>query len=155
KGLRPHNIANSLYLTPEDLDRLNHERFARYEVIKATEQQAELLETEDAEIVVVAYGASARISRSAVYQAREAGMKVGLIRPKTLWPYPVDAILSTIGTAKAYLTVEMNMGQMVDDVRLAVNGAAPVEFFGHAGGIIPTPDEVFAKISQMYGKAGE
>ena len=155
KGLRPHNIANSLYLTPEDLDRLNHERFQRYEVIKATEQQAELLETEDAEIVVVAYGASARISRSAVYQAREAGMKVGLIRPKTLWPYPVDAIRSTIGTAKAYLTVEMNMGQMIDDVRLAVNGAAPVEFFGHAGGIIPTPDEVFAKISEMYGKVGE
>ena len=152
---RFHNIANSLYLTPEDLDRLNHERYERYEIIKATEQDAECVETEDARIVVVAFGASARISRSAVYQCREEGMKVGLIRPKTLWPFPVDAVRKPLGTAKAYLTVEMNMGQMVDDVRLAVNGAAPVEFFGHAGGIIPTPDEVHAKIVAMYGKAGE
>ncbi len=152
---RAHNVANSLYLTPEDLDRLNHERFERYDIIKATEQQAECLYTEDAELVVVAFGASARICRSAVYQAREAGMKVGLIRPKTLWPFPVDAIQETVGTAKAYLSVEMNMGQMVDDVRLAVNGAAPVEFFGHAGGIIPTPDEVFDVICKMQEKAGE
>ena len=152
---RPHNIANSLYLTPEDLDRLNHERYERYEAIKATEQQAELLYTEDADIVVVAFGASARISRSAVYRAREEGMKVGLVRPKTLWPFPEDALKTTIGTAKAYLSVEMNMGQMVDDVRLVVNGAAPVDFFGHAGGIIPTPDEVYAKLVELFGKVGE
>lgn len=152
---RPHNVANSLYLTPEDLDRLNHERFERYELIKAREQDAETLFVGDADVVVVAFGASARICRSAVYEAREAGLRVGLIRPKTLWPFPVDAIRATLGTTKAYLTVEMNMGQMVDDVRLALAGAAPVEFFGHAGGIIPTPDEVYERIRNLCERVGE
>jgi 2-oxoglutarate ferredoxin oxidoreductase subunit alpha len=98
---------------------------------------------------VVAFGACARIARSAVAKAREAGIRAGLIRPITLWPFPVDTIEAALGTAKAFLTVEMNMGQMVDDVRLVVNGRRPVEFFGRTGGIIPTPAEVVSAIDRL------
>ncbi len=149
KGQRPHNVVNSLYLTADELERLNIERFERYEVIKRDEQRAECVMTEDADIVLVAFGASSRIARSAVVHAREKGIKAGLIRPITLWPFPKDAIEATVGTAKAYLSVEMNMGQMVDDVRLVVNGRTPVEFYGRTGGVIPTPAEVLAKIEEM------
>ena len=155
KHERAHNIANSLYLTADDLERLNIERFERYEVIKRDEQRAECFLTEDADIVVVAFGASARIARSAVVAAREQGIKAGLIRPVTLWPFPVDALEAVMGTAKAFLSVEMNMGQMVDDVRLASNGRVPVEFYGRTGGVIPTPAEVLAKLVEMNGKVGE
>ena len=149
KGQRPHNVVNSLYLTADELERLNIERFERYEVIKRDEQRAECVMTEDADIVLVAFGASSRIARSSVVHAREKGIKAGLIRPITLWPFPKDAIEATVGTAKAYLSVEMNMGQMVDDVRLVVNGRTPVEFYGRTGGVIPTPAEVLAKIEEM------
>ena len=149
KNARPHNVVNSLYLKPEDLERLNVERFARYDTIKAAEQRAEEYLTEDADIVVVAFGACARIGRSAVNKARDKGIKAGLIRPITLWPYPVDAIEKSVATASAFLAVEMNMGQMVDDVRLAVNGRVPVEFFGRSGGIIPKPLEVLARIEEL------
>ena len=151
---RPRNIVNSLFLAADDLEQRNRERFERYEAIKREEQRAETYLTEDAEVVVVAFGASARIARSAVASAREAGIKAGLIRPITLWPFPDNTIEATIPQAKAYLSVEMNMGQMVDDVRLAVAGRRPVEFFGRTGGIIPTPSEVLAKIEEMSGKAG-
>ena len=152
---RAHNVVNSLYLTADELERLNVERYERYAVIKRNEQRAETYLTEDADIVLVAFGASARIARSAVNTARAQGIKAGLIRPITLWPYPVDAIEATIGTAKAFLTVEMNMGQMVDDVRLAVNGRVPVEFYGRTGGVIPTPAEVLARIVEINEKVGE
>ena len=155
KGERAHNVVNSLYLTAEDLERLVRERFERYEEVKANEQQAELFMTDDADIVVVAFGASARVARSAIMSAREEGIKVGLVRPITLWPFPVDALESTVVRAQQFLTVEMNMGQMIDDVRLVVQGRAPVEFFGHTGGVIPTPPEVLAKIREMDGRAGE
>lgn len=149
KNKRPHNITNSLYLTAEDLEDLNIERYKRYEQIQAEEQRAETFLVEDAEIVLVAFGATSRICRSAVRAARDEGIKAGLIRPITLWPFPEDAIKATIPTAKAYLAVEMSMGQMVDDVRLVVNGARPVEFYGRTGGVIPTPDEVLGKIREM------
>ena len=149
KNQRAHNVVNSLYLTADDLERLNVERFARYEDIKRDEQRAESFMTDDADIVVVAFGASARVARSAVVAAREKGVKAGLIRPITLWPFPVDAIEATIPQAKAYLSVEMNMGQMVDDVRLTVAGRRPVDFYGRTGGVIPTPVEVLAKLEAM------
>ncbi|MCL1797020.1 MAG: 3-methyl-2-oxobutanoate dehydrogenase subunit VorB [Eggerthellaceae bacterium] len=156
---RPHNIVNSLFLSADKLEGKIKERFERYEVIKRDEPRAENFMTDDAEIVVMAFGASARIARSAVVSAREAGIKAGLIRPITLWPFPAFAIEETIATAKSYLSVEMNMGQMVDDIRLVVAGRAPVEFFGHTGGVIPTPQEVLAKIEAMHeaigGKAAE
>ena len=140
KHRRPHNVVNSLYLTAEALEDLNVERYERYAAIERDEQRAESFMTDDADIVVVAFGASARVARSAV---------VGLIRPITLWPFPVDAIEATIPQAKAYLSVEMNMGQMVDDVRLTVAGRRPVDFYGRTGGVIPTPVEVLAKLEAM------
>ncbi|MBO5324645.1 MAG: 3-methyl-2-oxobutanoate dehydrogenase subunit VorB [Lachnospiraceae bacterium] len=149
---RPKNIVNSLYIEPEVLENLVKERYERYEKIKAEEQRAEEFMTEDAEIVIVAFGASSRVARSAIKTAREEGIKVGMIRPITLWPFPEKAIEKTIPTAKKYLCVEMNMGQMVDDVRLVVNGRKPVEFFGRTGGVIPTPAEVLDQIRALAGK---
>ena len=149
RGERPHNIVNSLHLAPERLEETNIERFERYAKIKATEQLAEEYLVDDADIVVVAFGASSRIARSAINKAREQGIKAGLIRPITLWPFPADAISAAADRAKTILTVEMNMGQMVDDVRLVVEGRIPVEFFGRAGGIIPTPAETLAAIERL------
>ncbi|WP_251178903.1 3-methyl-2-oxobutanoate dehydrogenase subunit VorB [Adlercreutzia agrestimuris] len=152
---RKHNIVDSLYLTPDALEGLNRERFERYETIKANEQRAELFMCDDAEIVLVAFGASARIARSAVVAAREKGIKAGLIRPITLWPFPTNAFESVMDTARDFLVVEMNMGQMVDDVRLVSEGRVPVEFFGRTGGIIPTPAEVLKRIEAAHEKVGE
>ncbi len=150
---REHTIVNSLHLQAEALYQENLERFERYEVIKNTEQRAETYLTEDATLVVVAFGAAARIARSAVNAARAEGIKAGLIRPITLWPYPTEVIRSC--NADVFLTVEMNMGQMVEDVRLAVAGRAPVEFFGRAGGVIPEPVEVLESIRAIDGRRGE
>ncbi|MBP5313781.1 MAG: 3-methyl-2-oxobutanoate dehydrogenase subunit VorB [Eggerthellaceae bacterium] len=149
KNAREHNIANSLYLTAEDLNRLNFERFERYETIKQNEQRADLYLVDDADIVLVAFGASARIAKSAVNAARAIGIKAGLIRPITLWPFPCDCIKQASLHAKAFLCVEMNMGQMVDDVRLCVAGSKPVSFFGRTGGVIPAPLEVLDCIKSL------
>ena len=108
---------------------------------------------EDAEYAVCAYGAMARVVKSAVTAAREKGIKVGLLRPITLWPFPTKQIAAYGGKVKSMLCVEMSMGQMVEDVRLAVNGACPVGFFGRTGGIIPSPAEVLAEIEKMVGGA--
>lgn len=150
KHKRPHNVVNSLYLTADELERLNIERYERYAIIEHDEQRAETFLADDADIVVVAFGASARVARSAVVEARAQGIKAGLIRPITLWPFPVHTIKVAVPTAKAFLSVEMSMGQMVDDVRLAVEGQRPVEFFGRTGGIIPTPIEVLERIKDMH-----
>jgi 2-oxoglutarate ferredoxin oxidoreductase subunit alpha len=152
---REHNVVNSLYLTPEKLEQTNIERFARYDRIRATEQRAESYLVDDAELVVVAFGASARIARSAVKKARSRGLRVGLVRPITLWPFPEKAIEAALASgARAFLSVEMNMGQMVDDVRLVVNGRAEVDFFGHTGGIIPTPAETLEHIEALANRMG-
>ena len=149
KNSRERNIVNSLYLAPHDLEDTNRERYERYEYIKEHEQLAEEFMVDDADIVLVAFGATSRIARSAVTKAREKGIKAGLIRPITLWPFPTDPIRAASEHAKSFLVVEMNMGQMVDDVRLALNGCTPVEFFGRTGGIIPTPAETLANIERI------
>lgn len=146
---RKPNIVNSLYLQPNELEDKIVERFKRYELIKKEVTESESYRTEDADILLVAYGAAYRIARSAVEQARENGVKAGIIRPVTLWPYPSEAIAQAAQNAKQVLVVEMSMGQMVEDVRLAVNGARPVQFFGHTGGIVPTPKEVLQVIEEM------
>lgn len=150
-GRRGHHVINSLYLKPDQLEDKIVERFKRYDDIKAKHTKSEAYLTDDAEFVVVAYGATARIARSAVNSAREKGIKVGLIRPITLWPFPTEAISKAADSAKGFLTVEMSMGQMIDDVRLAVNGKVPVEFCGRTGGIIPTPTEVLNAIIKLSG----
>lgn len=152
---RAHNVVNSLYLTAEDLEDLNIERYQRYDTIRANEQEAETYLIDDADIVVTAFGASARVARSAVNAARAQGIKAGLFRPITLWPFPVDALEATVPQAKAYLDVEMNMGQMIEDVQLVVSGRRPVEFFGRTGGVIPTPDEVLSALVALNKKVGE
>lgn len=151
KDKRKHNVINSLYINPPELETLLHERYKKYDHIHQTEQRAEEYLTDDAELIIVAYGASSRVSRSAIDMARAEGIKAGMIRPITLWPYPVDFIEKNVDHAKSFLCVEMSMGQMVDDVRLAVNGRKPVNFFGRTGGIIPTPAEVLSEIKKIAG----
>lgn len=147
-GARPHNIANSLYLKPDKLEKSLLARYERYERIEQSEQRFEGFMLEDAEYVVVAFGASARIARSAVLKAREEGIPAGLLRPITLWPYPNDALQEMLGHVKAFLSVEMSMGQMIDDIRLAIHDERPVSFYGRTGGMIPTPEGVLAAIER-------
>ena len=144
---RPHNIINSLYLQPDVLERSVNERFERYEIIKQNCTMAETDFCEDAEIVVAAFGASARVAKSAVSAAR---IKAGLFRPQTLFPFPVEQLNKACEKAKVVLSVEMNKGQMVEDLRLALNCRLPVEFFGRHGGIIPSVKEVLAQIEQIH-----
>ena len=146
---REHNIINSLYLTPNALEDLVRARYERYKIVEEKEQRAEEYRTEDADVIVVAYGASSRVARSAVNKAREAGKKVGLIRPITLWPFPKDAIKRAADHTKELLVVEMSMGQMVDDVRLAAECRVPVHFYGRTGGVIPTPKEILGEIDKL------
>jgi len=153
-GVRPPHIVNSMRLQPDNLERANNERFERYAAIKRDEQRAELYLCDDAEVVVVAFGACARVAKSAVDQARADGHKVGLLRPLTLWPWPEDAIEEVIagGKLKVLLSVEMSLGQMIDDIKLTVNGRLPVEFYGRSGGIIPTPLEVKEQIASLCAR---
>lgn len=148
---REHHIINSLYLKPDELQTSVYERFERYEKVKAEETDAELYLTEDCDILLCAYGATARVVKSAVNSAREAGIKAGMFRPKTLWPFPVKEINEACKSAKCLLDVEMSMGQMIDDVKLAINCSKPVHFFGRTGGIIPTPAEILEEIKKVGG----
>ena len=148
---RKHNVVNSLYIDPSELERLNRERFEKYAKIMETEQRAEEYLADDAEIILVAFGASSRIAHSAVDMARKQGIKAGLIRPITLWPFPEKFIKKHVDHARTFLSVEMNMGQMVEDVRLCVENRKPVHFFGRTGGIVPTPKEVLEQIVKLNG----
>ena len=150
---REHNVVNSLYLVAQELEDTVVERQERYNKIMAEEQRSESYLTEDADIVLVAFGATARVARSAVNMAREKGIKAGLLRPITLWPFPENELNKLAQTAQSFLSVEMSMGQMIEDIRLATHDTKPVNFFGHTGGIIPTPDEVLVAIEKAA--AGE
>jgi 2-oxoglutarate ferredoxin oxidoreductase subunit alpha len=146
---RGQNIINSLYLDPTDLEQHNLKLQKKYMEIKSKECRYETINTDDAEFFVVAYGICARIALSAVEMARSDGINVGLIRPITLWPYPDKAFDDVMSRAKAFLTVELSLGQMIDDVKLAVNGRAPVLFYGRCGGAVPAPEEIYEKIKEM------
>lgn len=153
RGKRKPNIINSLYLKPDELERTVLERYKRYDEVKAKEVRVEEYKVEDADFITVAYGATARVVRTAVNKARSMGIKVGMIRPITLWPFPVDCIAAAAKQVDRMLVVEMSMGQMVEDVRLAANGECEVSFFGRTGGIIPTPAEVLDEIVKLAGGA--
>ncbi|MBQ6552107.1 MAG: 3-methyl-2-oxobutanoate dehydrogenase subunit VorB [Clostridia bacterium] len=150
---REHNIINSLYLDPAELENKVRARYERYAQIEENEVRYEEYKTEDADIIITAFGATSRVAKSAINTARDMGIKAGLIRPITLWPFPKKIIAKRAETAKAFLSVEMNMGQMVDDVRLAVNGKKPVYFFGRTGGIVPTAEEIIAELEKINGGA--
>lgn len=147
---RPHNIVNSLYLQPEILERSVNERFERYERVKRECVLSESYLCEDAEIVVVSFGAAARISKSAVDAAREKGVKAGLFRPRTLSPFPEKQLAEACKNAKNVLSVEMNKGQMIEDIKLALECRLPVEFFGRNGGVVPSVGEVIAQIERIH-----
>jgi 2-oxoglutarate ferredoxin oxidoreductase subunit alpha len=143
---RPQNYVASFALEPRDLRDLNVKRHERYKEIEAREVRWEEVATADAEVLLVAYGAMGRIAKTVVRQAREKGLKVGLLRPITLWPFPYAPIRTLSERAKAVLTVEMSSGQMWEDVRLAVEGRTATPFYGEMGGVVPTPSEILQEV---------
>lgn len=148
---REHNIVNSLYLQPEELEVKNFERYEKYKAIEENEVMYEEYLMDDAEICVVAFGITARVAKNAINSARAKGVKVGMIRPITLWPFPKKVLNAAADKCKAFITVEMNMGQMIDDVKLAINCKKPVYLCNRVGGMIPSPEEVLAKIEEVGG----
>lgn len=142
------NIVSSYYLDAEKFERFVQHLDAKYKQIKAAEQRWEDYMVEDAEYLLVGFGTCGRIAKSTVQLARKEGIQLGLIRPISLWPFPVNAFERNV---KAYLTVELSLGQMVEDVRLAVNGRVPVEFYGRQGGLVPTPEELLEQVKIKFG----
>ena len=140
---RKHNIVNSLYLQPDALEKTN---FERYKVIEENEPMWEEYMMDDAEICVVAYGIASRVAKNAVVAARAEGIKVGLIRPITLWPFPSKALLAAADKVKGFISVELNMGQMIEDIKLATECKKPVGLCNRTGGMIPSPDQVLESI---------
>ena len=142
-------VINSLFINTEELTEHNLKLQAIYREVEKNEVMYETYMTEDADIIITAFGTVARIAKSAIHDLREQGIKVGLFRPITVWPYPYEALKTASANAKALLDVECNEGQMLEDVKLAVNGAKPVEYFGHCGSLMPSSDEIKAKILEM------
>ena len=149
---RASNTITSLELMPDEMEQNNIRFQNKYHEIEANEVRYEATNCEDADYIMVAFGSCARISQKAMDIARKAGIKVGLIRPITLWPFPTAIIAEYATKVKGILTVEMNAGQMVEDVRLAVNGKVKVEHFGRLGGIVPDPDEVYEALKAKLMK---
>ena len=145
---RKHNIVNSLSLIPEELEQLNFKRYEKYAQIKENEQMAEEFMMEDAEICVVAFGIASRVSQNAVIEARKQGIKVGLIRPITLWPFPEKVLSKAADKVKAFISVELSMGQMIEDVALATQQKKPIYLCNRSGGMIPTPENVLDSINK-------
>jgi len=148
---RPRAVINSLYIDPALLEQQNLRLQAKYDAITANECRWQEESLDDAEIVLVAYGTTSRIAQSAMRKCRVKGIKVGMLRPITIWPFPTAALQRTLKTANRYLCVEMSMGQMVDDVRLAIGNQCPVDFYGRAGGMVPTVEELVAQIEALAG----
>jgi 2-oxoglutarate ferredoxin oxidoreductase subunit alpha len=153
KGDRPRSIINSLFIDPQVLEDHVNKLYRKYDEIKEKETRVECWNCEDAEIIVSAYGTTSRIVKSVIELAAREGIKVGLIRPVTLWPFPMDAIREWAEKdhVKAFLTVEMSMGQMVEDVTLAVGGRKQSYFYGRTGGMVPTPAGILAEIKKIRG----
>ena len=143
---RKHNIVNSLYLKPEELEAKNFERYEKYAVVEENEPMWEEFMMDDAEICIVAYGIASRVAKNAVVAARAEGIKVGLIRPITLWPFPKAPIAAAADKVKGFISVEMSMGQMIEDVRLYSGCKKPVALCNRVGGMIVSPEEVLESI---------
>lgn len=148
---REKNVISTLYLDPVELEQLNNHLQQKYKQIEQKEPRAEEYLLDDASIVVVAFGVAARIAKEAVDAARSEGIRVGLIRPVTLWPFPKAVIKKKLDTVHAFLTVELNAGQMVEDVRLAVNGKVPVLFYGRTGGMLPEVSKIMERLRNHGG----
>lgn len=148
-------LITSLYLNPEILEKQNLDREKQYQNIKNSETLAECYRTEDAEIVIAAFGIAARIAKAAVDMAREEGIKAGLFRPLTLWPFPEHELNTATARAKEILTVEMNTGQMIDDVKLAINCRLPVGLYSRTGGMLPAERAILEEINKINQKEGD
>ena len=146
KCQRKHNVVNSLYLKADELEKKNIERYERYAIVEENEPMWEEYMMEDAEYCVVAFGIASRVAKNAVVAARKEGIKVGLIRPITLWPFPKKALREAADKVKSFVCVEMNMGQMIEDVRLYSECKRPVSLCSRTGGMIPSPEEVLEAI---------
>lgn len=151
---RDRRILTSLYLTPEGLERANERLQARLAKIRQHEVRWEEEMTEDAELLLVAFGTVGRVCKSALRAARQAGLKVGLLRPISLWPFPEQRLHELAGKVRGILVVEMNAGQMLLDVRAAVAGRAPVRFYGRMGGSVPLPDDIHDQIVGLANVVG-
>jgi 2-oxoisovalerate ferredoxin oxidoreductase alpha subunit len=149
------NLVSSMHLDFDDLEALNRKLQAKYKLAEQSEARAEEWLTDDAEIVLVGYGIMGRILKAVVAEARAAGLKVGLLRPITLYPFPSAHLQRLSSGARLFIAVEMSNGQMVEDVRLALNGASPVEFLGRMGGNVPSHDDVFAFVEQQAQRYAE
>ena len=143
---RKHNIVNSLYLQPDVLEKKNFERYEKYKVVEASEALHESYLMDDADVCVVAFGIAARVAKNAVVAARGEGIKAGMIRPITLWPFPKQALSQAADRVKSFLSVELSMGQMVEDIQLATGCRRPVSLCNRVGGMIPSPDQVLESI---------
>lgn len=148
KGRKP-NIITSLYLVEEELERVNLRLQAKLRQIAANEVRWKEYSTEDADLLMVAFGTVGRVCQTVVREARAKGLKAGLLRPITLWPFPSARIAELAARVRGVLVVEMNAGQMLEDVRLAVEGRCPVRFYGRMGGIIPLPDEILPQLEEL------
>lgn len=146
---KPVNVITSLELDPAEMEKKNLHLQAKYAEIKKNEVKYEMHNCDDADYIFVAFGSAARISQKAMEIARGQGLKVGLFRPITLWPFPTEALAALSQKVKGFLTVEINAGQMVYDVRSAVEGRCPVHHFGRLGGIVPDPDEIVAQLKNF------
>jgi 2-oxoglutarate ferredoxin oxidoreductase subunit alpha len=146
-----HHIT-SLNLDPVTFEQDIRKRYARYEEIKKAEIRYEEVNVDKADLIFVAYGTSSRIALGALEAAKREGLELGLFRPISLWPFPYDRIAELAKKGKRFLTVEMSMGQMVEDVRLAVNGVSKVDFYGRCGGVVPSEEEVLAEARRLLGR---
>jgi len=149
---REHNIITSLYLGAENMEAVNLRLQAKLKKIAANEVRWKEYNTDDADLLLIAFGTVGRICQTVVREAREQGIKEGLLRPITLWPFPSERIAELAGQVRGILTVEMNAGQMVEDVRLAVEGSCPVRFFGKMGGVIPLPDDILPEVKKLVAE---
>ncbi|HET9570084.1 MAG TPA: 3-methyl-2-oxobutanoate dehydrogenase subunit VorB [Bacteroidales bacterium] len=146
---RLRNVVSSLDLDPYRMEKKNDERQERYRLVEATEVRYEEFMCKDADYLIVAFGSAARISLKSVEMLREEGIKVGLLRPITLWPFPTKVLAKYAENVKSMLTVELNAGQMIEDVRLAVNGKVPVFHYGRLGGVVPAPEEIYEALKKQ------
>ena len=151
---RKHNIVNSLSLDPEELEKLNFERYERYNYIKENEAMYEEYMMDDAEYAIAAFGIASRVAKNAVNEARKQGIKVGMIRPITLWPFPVAPFKKAADKVKAIISVELSMGQMIEDVKLATDCKVPVTLCNRVGGMIVSPEQVLEAIKNVAENGG-
>ncbi len=151
---RPHNIVNSLSLVPEELEQLNIARYERYKQIEENETLYEEYLMDDAEIAIAAFGIAARVSKNAINEARKLGIKVGMIRPITLWPFPKTPFKKAANHVKQFISVELSMGQMIEDVKLASECRVPVTLCNRVGGMIPSPEQVLESIKNAAKNGG-